>query len=167
MPHCQANVENCETEEMTCGCGVIACTLHGHVDEAYWEGCPNLVEGVEEGEERPKIDFQKPVIYSETEIAEMLQETIEGVDPDGLVDLFNYKYKEQVIWIDSNQYIVKDPSQVKEQKELIQILFERSNFGPPAIIDILELVPTHKLQKLIEENYPDPEKNQTGFFVKH
>lgn len=152
MPFCQANVEDCEAEEITCGCGVITCTLHGHIDEAYWEGCPNLVDEAEKGEVQPEIEFTEPKFYDQLEIERKLRETMESLSTESLVELFNYKRGEQVFF-DGNYFIVKDPSQVKEQKELIQLLFEKSNFGPPAIIEILELVPTDKLQKHLEEEY--------------
>lgn len=45
--YCQANIEDCKAEEFDCACGIIACSLHGHVDEGDegdWEFCPNLVE---------------------------------------------------------------------------------------------------------------------------
>ncbi len=43
---CQANILTCNAEEFDCRCGIIACTLHGHVDEGDnegWENCPNLI----------------------------------------------------------------------------------------------------------------------------
>lgn len=44
--YCQANIEGCNAEEFDCKCGIITCSLHGHVDEGDegdWENCPNLI----------------------------------------------------------------------------------------------------------------------------
>ncbi len=48
MSHCQANVESCNAEEYECLCGVMSCSIHGHVDEGDnlpdgWE-CGNQVD---------------------------------------------------------------------------------------------------------------------------
>ena len=40
---CQANIENCKADEFDCKCGIIACSLHGHVDVGESDSCPNLV----------------------------------------------------------------------------------------------------------------------------
>lgn len=41
---CQANIIDCDAEEFDCKCGVIACSVHGHVDESDSdEQCPNIV----------------------------------------------------------------------------------------------------------------------------
>lgn len=33
MIYCQANIENCDAREYLCLCGVMSCSVHGHVDE--------------------------------------------------------------------------------------------------------------------------------------
>lgn len=40
--YCQGNIENCKAAEFQCRCGIMACFVHGHVDESdSEEPCPN------------------------------------------------------------------------------------------------------------------------------
>ena len=45
MSYCQGNIEDCSAEEFDCRCGIIACSVHGHVDEADNYRCPNESAG--------------------------------------------------------------------------------------------------------------------------
>ena len=49
---CQGEVEGCDAEEVDCPCGgVMACSVHGHVDEGFDPDCPYWVKQPENKEE--------------------------------------------------------------------------------------------------------------------
>ncbi len=49
MSYCQGNVGNCDAEEFYCEpCAVMACSLHGHIDEGDDPDCEHLCDEWEE-----------------------------------------------------------------------------------------------------------------------